>query len=48
MSKDLVPRVIGAEEADDVTMARAAIEVVVAVQNDVLGPFDLAKSDHLD
>ena len=48
MSKDLVARMIGAEEADDVAVAGAAIEIVVAVQNDVLGPFDLAKSDHLD
>ena len=35
-------RVIGAEEADDVAVAGAAIEIVVAIQNDVLGPFDLA------
>ena len=48
MSKDLVARMIGAEEADDVAVAGAAIEIVVAVQNDVLGPFDLAKSDNFD
>ena len=48
MGKDLMARVVGAEEADDVAVAGAAIEVVVAVENDVLGPFDLAKADDLD
>ena len=45
MGEDLVPRVVRREEADDVAMARAAIEVVVAVEDDVLRPFDLPKPD---
>jgi len=39
---------IGAEEAHDVAMARAAIEIVVAIEDDVLRPFDLAEADDLD
>ena len=39
--------VVGREEADDLAMARAAIEVVVAVEDDVLRPFQLAEADML-
>ena len=48
MRKDLRTLVIGSEEANDVAMARAAIEIVIAVENDVFRALDLAKPYDFD
>ena len=40
--------VIGREEADDLALPDAAIEIVVLVENDVFGTVDLAEADDLD
>ena len=48
MGEDLHALVVGREEADDVAVAGAAVEVVVAVEDDVLRPFDPAEADQLD
>ena len=48
MREDFRALVIGSEEADDVAMPRAAIEIVIAVEDDVFRPFDLAKPDDFD
>jgi hypothetical protein len=45
---DLLSTVIGREEADDVAGAVADIDVVVCVEDHVLGPVDLAKPNQLD
>ena len=45
MGEDFRALIVGREEADDLAMARAAIEMIVAVQDDVLGPFQLAEAD---
>ena len=48
MGEDLPLLVVGPEEADDVAVAVAAIEIVVAVEDDVLRALDLAEPDELD
>ena len=45
MREDLGAPVVGREETDDLAMARAAIEIVVAVEHHVLGAFELAEAD---
>ena len=45
MGEDLRDLVVGREEADDLAVARAAIEMIVAVEDDVLGPFQFAEAD---
>ena len=39
---------IGREEADDLALPNAAIEVVVLVEDDVLGTVNLAEANDLD
>ena len=48
MGEDLVALVVGPEEAHDVAVAGAAIEIVVAIEDDVLRALDLAEPDDLD
>ena len=48
MGEDLHLLVVGREEAHDVAVARAGIEIVVAVEDDVLGRLDAAEADQLD
>ena len=48
MGEDLLPAIVGREEADDVAGAVADIDVVVVVEDDVLRPVDLAEPDQLD
>ena len=48
MSVDFALDVIGREEADDLALTHAAIEIVVGVEDDVLGTVDLAEADDLD
>lgn len=45
MRKHLGALVVRREEADDLAMAGAAVEMIVAVEDDVLGPFQLAEPD---
>ena len=44
--KDLHALVVGREKADDVAVARAAVQIVVAVEDHVFGAFDAAEPDH--
>ena len=48
MGEDLLPRVVGREEAHDVAGAVADIDVVVLVEDDVLRPVDAVEPDRLD
>jgi hypothetical protein len=48
MGKDRVTLVVRRFKADDVAMARAAIEIVVFVKDDVFWALDVAKTDDLD
>ena len=48
MGEDLPLLMIGTEEAHDVAVTVAAIEMPVAVDNHVLRPLDLGQADHLD
>ena len=47
MGEDLGAPVVGGEEADDLAVAGAAVEVVVVVEDDVLGALELAEADRL-
>ena len=48
MGVDFPPDMIGREEADDLALPHAAIEVVVVIEDDVLGTVDLAEANDLD
>src|SRR5579883_1297204 len=48
MGEDLAMLEIGAGEADDVAIARTAIEPVLAVEDHVLRPLHLIEADRLD
>ena len=48
MGEDFMPGVIRTEEPHDVAMAVAAIEIVVAIEDHVLGAFDDAKPNRAD
>ena len=47
MGEDFMPGVVGREEADDVALPRAGVDVVVRVENDVFGSVDLAQANDL-
>ena len=48
MGEDLHLLVVGRHETDDVAVARAGIEIVVAVENDVFRRLDAADADQRD
>ena len=48
MGIDLMRLVVGRGKADDIAVACAAIEVIVVVEDDILGGFDIGKADDLD
>ena len=45
MGEDLHLLVVGRQEADDVAVARAGVEVVVAIEDDVFRRLDAAEAD---
>ena len=47
MRIDFSTDMIGREKADDIALPNAAIKVVVIIENDVLGPVNLAQTDDL-
>ena len=46
--EDFPAFVVGREESDDVPVSRAAVQVVVAVQDDVFRALDLTLADDVD
>ena len=48
LGEDLMVAVVGRHEADDRAVARPAVQVIVAVEDHVLGPLDRAQPDRLD
>ena len=47
MGEDSAAPVIGREKANDLAMAGAAIEVILLIEDDILGTFELAEPDRL-
>ena len=47
MGEELAAPVIRCEKANDLAMAGAAIEVILLIEDDILGTFELAKPDRL-